>query len=71
MDKDIRYKEMIGYLKESKEFIFINIVTMVFISAFLFSEDFTNNRHILNHRRLDMLAFWIFYYKLFKETTVS
>ena len=23
MDKDIRYKEMIGYLKESKEFIFI------------------------------------------------
>lgn len=39
MDKDIRYKEMIGYLKESKEFIFINIVTMVFISAFLVSED--------------------------------
>ena len=33
MDKDIRYKEMIGYLKESKEFIFINIVTMVFIVA--------------------------------------
>lgn len=56
MDKDIRYKEMIGYLKESKEFIFINIVTMVFISAFLVSR-FTNNRHILNYRRLDMLAF--------------